>query len=77
MTPDLKVFDNNVGKPHQAPKKFFSLLVFQVQGDRTLSGVLGEKGGTHLSLVKRRIGSDSTCEIANARKLDLNNLGSG
>ena len=51
------IFHQHIGGGDKLPEDFAALFRFQVQGDGTLVGPLGEKAGAHASMVQLVVGA--------------------
>ena len=70
-----EIFHHDIGGGDQPAEGITTLGRFQVQGDRTFSRVLREKGCAHAAAIELGIGAQLAGQIAGAGHLDLDHLG--
>jgi hypothetical protein len=70
-----EILDDDIGGAQQAAEHLLAGLALEIDGDRTLAGVLGEERRPHQRLVEGGIGAELAREIAHAGRLHLDDLG--
>jgi hypothetical protein len=71
-----KIFDDDIGRGEEPSECVTAFGRFQIERDGTFSGVLRQEGRAHAAVIEFGISAELARQVAGARHLDFDDLGS-